>query len=197
MGKKNLFQILPESRKKINILKKHILEKILIGLTEPITIKLPIKGDIKVFQLAVNAISKEYENLRLEINVDKDHLYLQSREFETGEYYLWIEQSSFSGKFLIIAKPPGAKFARCLSVWDSYEKAVEIADKIYPMILNFSPVGWDKNIQKILDAIPEDDDVGITLPNEARKMFLDALLENDIEKMNAIRRACSKWTKTY
>ena len=65
------------------------------------------------------------------------------------------------------------------------------------MILNFSPVGWDKNIQKILDAIPEDDDVGITLPNEARKMFLDALLENDIEKMNAIRRACSKWTKTY
>ena len=90
MGKKNLFQILPESRKKINILKKHILEKILIGLTEPITIKIPIKGDIKVFQLAVNAISKEYENLRLEINVDKDHLYIQSREFETGEYYLWI-----------------------------------------------------------------------------------------------------------
>ncbi|MDY7008555.1 MAG: hypothetical protein SWX82_32695 [Cyanobacteriota bacterium] len=189
MGKNNLFQILPESRrKKINILKKYILEKILIGLTEPITIKIPIEGDITAFQWTVNAISKEYENLRLEINVDQEHLYIQSRKFQTDEYYLWIEQSNLSGKFLIIAKPPGAKLARCLSVWDSYEKALEIADKIYPMVLNFSPIGWDNNIKKILDAIPEDDDTAITIPHQAREMFVNSILEENIENMNAIVR---------
>lgn len=55
------------------------------------------------------------------------------------------------------------------------------------MIFNFSFVGWDKNIKKILDVILEDDDVGIIFLNEVRKMFFDVLLENDIEKMNVIR----------
>ena len=80
----------------------------------------------------------------------------------SGDGCCWVARSSLTGKWLVMAKPPGSE-PRCLTVWRSKEKAEIEAQAIVERVKNFSPHEWNKGqispiFKKFIDSLPDDDD---------------------------------------
>ncbi len=80
----------------------------------------------------------------------------------SGEQYCWVRRSSLTGKWQVIAKPPGAE-PRCLTVWLSKARAEIEAQAIVEKVRDFSPSEWKKGqmsptFRKFIDELPDDDD---------------------------------------
>lgn len=75
--------------------------------------------------------------------------------------YTWTELSSRTGKWLVMASPPGAWDCRCLTVWKEEDKANEICESIFDRISRMPLFDWQKGrgeYMRLLRSLPMDDD---------------------------------------
>ncbi|MBW4512805.1 MAG: hypothetical protein KME64_40890 [Scytonematopsis contorta HA4267-MV1] len=86
----------------------------------------------------------------------------EHKPLEYGFSYTWLEQSKISGKWMVMAKPPGSTRYDCLTVRKE-EEARKVALDIIESIRNFPVEEWDKKYQSkyyrsLLRSLPMDDD---------------------------------------
>lgn len=113
--------------------------------------------------IAVNQLAQLFELLHFQV-IDSGALEV----FITTEVKntkacccVWVEESEFTGKWLVQASPPGSWDYRPVSVWKSKDKALEVASNIYRTIRSMSVNDWrDRTVKyrQFLRDLPEDDD---------------------------------------
>jgi hypothetical protein len=91
-------------------------------------------------------------------------LILPHKSNKKGESYTWVEQSKLTGKWLVMASPPGAYDIKCITVWNEQNKALEISSEIFESILNMPLQDWQLKKGKfkgMLASLPDDDDAPV------------------------------------
>lgn len=114
-------------------------------------------------------VAQNYHDLHFQVFGNCTCLISKEIHLAKAFCYTWVEQSTESGKWLVLASPPGALRYDCFSVYNDKDRAVELANVLLPTIRAFDISEWDKkyNSSKYLELIrslPLDDDsiVGIT-----------------------------------
>ena len=102
--------------------------------------------------------------------------------------YAWVEQSEISGKWLVMASPPGAIRYDCLTVWKSEEDARQVASDILERITNFPLDDWDKKneskyYRNFLEELPFDEDSITGLITESRVVNFDVNTQEKIRPL--------------
>ena len=100
----------------------------------------------------------------------------KKRICKEGYSYTWVEKSSYSGKWLVMAIPPGAREHRSLVVFNDKTKAEEVANSIEPLIVRMPLSDWHKRgkaYQALLSSLPEDEDgiIGTMSADTGRSFF--------------------------
>lgn len=111
----------------------------------------------------VNALAPQYPELHFQVCENGNPLVLicsRSKNQKTMSY-TWVERSEISNKWRVMATAPGAWDSRCICVWNNEERAIEIAEQIFPFIINMPLKDWittRNSYQTMMDFIPDDDD---------------------------------------
>lgn len=100
--------------------------------------------------------------------------------------YVWVEQSTISLKWLVMASPPGALRYDCLTVWKQESDARQLASDILYIINNFPLVEWNKKYESeyyrnFLRSLPFDEDSITGLINDDGVMNFDINTQNELE----------------
>lgn len=126
-----------------------------------------------VLKQVVNEIALDRSDLYFKVFSD-EHCCIVTEHIpiEQGFSYVWLEQSKISGKWLVIAQPPGATRYETLTVWNKQEDANKVALEILSFIKKFPLDEWDKKYESkyyhsFIKSIPPDDDsiIGIKTPD--------------------------------
>lgn len=128
----------------------------------------------RVLSHVVNYLAKKHTDIHFQVFFDKEYhapmVVICPHEDNKKEMsYTWVEQSNLTGKFLVMASPPGAYGYGCITVWKDQDKAIEISSRIFNSILNMPLKDWELRqgeFKKLLDSLPDDDDEAITVPFE-------------------------------
>lgn len=143
--------------------------------------KIPVfqttKKRLETMRQVVFDVAQNYPDIHFQVFGDCTCWISQEIHLAKALCYTWVEQSTQSGKWLVLASPPGALRYDCLSVYKDKDKAVELALEMLPTIRAFDLSEWDKkyNSSKYLELIrslPFDDDsiVG-TITSDGTTMF--------------------------
>ncbi|MCP2727322.1 hypothetical protein [Limnofasciculus baicalensis] len=117
---------------------------------------------------AVHQAAQQFSDLHFEVEYLEGPLVKISehKSNRKGFSYTWVETSNTTGKWLLMAAPPGAWDYRCLSVWRDRDKAIEVSDSIYQEVKTMPLGDWYKRIgtyQLLIESIPDDDDTVVSV----------------------------------
>jgi hypothetical protein len=99
--------------------------------------------------------------------------------------YTWTELSESTGKWRVMAAPPGAWEYRCLTVWKDEERAREICESISSSIASMPLSDWEKKQGKFLElfkSLPLDDDsiVGLIDLESGKTLAFDKQVQEQL-----------------
>ena len=99
--------------------------------------------------------------------------------------YAWTELSESTGKWRVMAAPPGAWEYRCLTVWKDEERAREICESISGSIASMPLSDWEKKQGKFLELfklLPLDDDsiVGLIDLESGKTLAFDKQVQEQL-----------------
>ena len=125
------------------------------------------KKRLKYLAKAAHSLAQEYPQLFFLVNPfneDSSSSTLGIVRKEVGKEglsYTWVEKSTITNKWLVQVMPPGARRARCLTVYQDEERAKAMAFELEPLIASMPLTDWrsrKNTYQELLESLPEDDD---------------------------------------
>jgi len=122
-----------------------------------------------VLSQVVNDIAQKYPDCYLRVvMLDRETPSVAIAPRSKSLSYTWIELSELTGKWQVMAAPPGAWECRCLTVWKDEQRAREICESISSPIASMSLFDWEKKrgeFLKLVKSLPPDDDSIVGLIN--------------------------------
>jgi hypothetical protein len=132
----------------------------------------------RILSQAVHALAQKHPSCHLQVmSLDEDTpgtMIVPHKRGVEGFSSAWVSLSPQSGKWRVMAAPPGAWECRCLTVWEEEAKAWEICESIIERVIRMPLADWREckgEYLKLLRSLPPDDDSIIGVVDlEAREL---------------------------
>ena len=166
------------------LIKKYLLDRSLIPVFHT------GKKRFAILKRVANDLAISNPDLNFIVFIGEDDRYCcaitETNPGEKGFSYTWVEQSTRSGKWLVMAQPPGATRFDSLTVWNNEVDARRISLEILDTIKTFPLDEWNKKhdseyYRRFLRSLPADEDgvVGVITP--------ESIVNFDIEAQNELK----------